>query len=334
LPVHNAIYGLKLKSNLQIPGLLVCPDFSEPDVCVHLNENSGIIPASSRDIPIFYSSPFLNKGQPLVRVGKLDCGTFVFLYADGVRFGVENTGRHVWADWPEGYALSDAATYLVGPIIGFVLRLRGVVPLHASSIVIGDRAIAVMGESGAGKSTTSAAFAKLGYAILAEDVAALTDCGSDFLIQPGYPRVNLWPDSVQALFGAHDALPLMTPTWEKRFLPLDEGTGRFQKHPLPLAAIFLLGRRVPHSPDFGIKKIHPASALIQVVTHSYVNYILDHEMRRKEFAVLAKLVGQVPVYEVHPIADPQRVYDLCEAIAAVVANESLAHLESDLVGVS
>ncbi len=100
---------------------------------------------------------------------------FGFFYSDGVRFAVEREGREIWGDWPDGYSLEDACTYLIGPVIAFALRLRGVVSLHASAISVGDQSIALMGVPGAGKSTTAAAFALLGFPILSDDVVVLED---------------------------------------------------------------------------------------------------------------------------------------------------------------
>ena len=51
---------------------------------------------------------------------------------------------------------------------------------HASTVVIGGRAVAFCGPQGAGKSTTAVALAQQGYAVPAEDVAALDDRGSGF----------------------------------------------------------------------------------------------------------------------------------------------------------
>src|SRR5207244_6105024 len=115
--------------------------------------------------------------------------------------------------------------------------------LHASAVAVADRAIALVGLPGAGKSTAAAAFACAGYPVISDDVVALEDHGERFLVQPGYPRVNLWPDSVRRLFGSEDALPRITPTWEKRYLPLGQKGHPFASKPLPLAAVYILDSR-------------------------------------------------------------------------------------------
>src|SRR3990172_8951778 len=202
LSVRHRIYGLQIAANHAIPGLLplVEPDSEQIDLRVRLKGTPAFPPGVS-DSPAdyFYASPYGDAtGHPALRVARLAGGAyFGFFYSDGVRFAVDREGRELWADWPDGYALEDAATYLVGPVLGFVLRLKGIIPLHASAIAIEDQAITLLGLPGGGKSTTAAAFAHRGFAVLSDDVVALDDGGGRFLVAPGYPRVNLWPDSVR-----------------------------------------------------------------------------------------------------------------------------------------
>jgi hypothetical protein len=252
-----------------------------------------------------------------LRVASYAAGAyFAFFYSDGPCFVIDRDGRQLWADWPEGYAIEDAATYLVGPVLGFVLRLQGITPLHASAIALDDRAIALVGMPGAGKSTTAAAFAHLGFAVLSDDVVALEDCRDRFLVAPGYPRVNLWPDSVRTLLGSEQALPRITPTWEKHYLPLNEGGRRFQSEKLPLGAVYFLGERDPGSRAPVIREVAAGEALVNLVANTYVNYLLDRPMRHREFDLLSRLVTGVPVREIRPSADPSGVLAMCQAVAA------------------
>lgn len=244
-----------------------------------------------------------------------DAGCFEFVYSDGARFGVEDQGREVWADWPDGYTFEDAATYLMGPILGFVLRVQGVTPLHASVVAVDDRAVAIVGSPGTGKSTTAAAFACLGYPVLSDDIGSLTDGQHGFLIQPGYPRVNLWPDSVRLLFGSEDTLPRVTPTWDKRFLTLDQSRYHFRERPSPLAAVYVLTEPQAGRTRLQFEQLAGWHAVQTLLANTYVNYLLDAQMRRREFELLCRLVTSVPVRRVARRADP---FGLCEAVAADV----------------
>ncbi len=266
----------------------------------------------------FYVSPNCNEqGHPTLRVGTVADGAyFVLVYGDGVRFAVNRSGSEVWMDWPETSSLEDAATYFMGPVLGYVMRRRGMVSLHASSVAIGERAIAFVGEGGAGKSTTAATFAALGYPILSDDLVPLVDQAGHFFAQPGYPRVNLWPDSVRALFGSEDGLPRITPTWEKRFLAVDREGYRFQSNPIPLGAVYYLFPRDAATSSSSFETMTASSALITLVAHTYVNYLLDAQMRSQEFAVLGRLVAAVPVRHVKPPNDPSRLREFAESIVA------------------
>jgi hypothetical protein len=286
---------------------------------IRLNERAEFASKFSATLTdIFYTSPNSNlNGDSNLHAGMLNGSEYYgFFYTDGPRFAVDLAGREIWADWPAGYALEDACTYLIGHVFNFVLRLRGFTSLHASSIVVGDKAIAVMGVPGAGKSTTAAAFARLGYPVLSDDVAVLDDQGSRFLVQPGYPRVNLWPDSVRALFGSEDELPLITPTWGKRYLALNQNGYRFQSDPLPLSAIYMLHDREDASAIPVVEELSGADAFMTLAGNTYLNFLLNAGMRKREFEVLSRVAAGVPIRRVHPAGDSSKVFELCEAIAA------------------
>jgi hypothetical protein len=182
-------------------------------------------------------------------------------------------------------------------------------------VAVGARAIALVGLPGAGKSTTAAAFASAGFPVLSDDIVAMADKGAQFLVQPGYPRVNLWPDSVCRLFGSEDALPRITPTWEKRYLALGQNGHGFASSPLPLGAIYVLDSRDETLTAPVIEEVSGQEAFMELVANTYVNYLLDQEMRRTEFDVLGRVVSEIPVRRVHPQPEPSAIFNLCEAIA-------------------
>jgi hypothetical protein len=311
------VYGLRLAANMALPGLPLQRNSETPDVQIRL-KGGWPFPAT---LPAFGGGLYSSSDGGPVRLPNLQVGLssnrehFGFFYADGVRFAVDRRGSEVWADWPENYTLEDACTYLVGPVMGFVLRLRGTVCLHASAVAIGDRAIALVGSPGAGKSTTAAAFACAGFSVISDDIVAVAHTGDQFLVQLGYPRVNLWPDSVLTLFGSKDALPCITPTWDKRYLPLVQNGHPFASRPLPLGAIYILDSRDAALTAPVVEEVSGEEAFMALVANTYVNYLLDQDMRRTEFDLLSRLVSETPVRRVRSLNDPSAVFDLCEAIA-------------------
>lgn len=312
------LYGLGVRVNRPLAGLAGLPP---PVAGIDVDVEFGALPSNAEAntscdlLPVFVS-PYLDAhGLANLRVTRLvNWGATRMDYSDGSVFVIDNGGYRVWGITPPHQTLEDTAAYFLGPIMGVVLRMRGLTCLHASAVVVGGCAIALVGASGAGKSTTAAAFAHLGYPVLTDDVLALTDGGDCFHVRPAYPRVRLWPESVVGLFGAVDKLPLMTPNWDKRFLSLNEPGYRFQTESLPLAAVYFLRERLVDAREVKIGAVSPSEALMTLVADSYAANYLYHSPRAKEFEMLSRLVQGVSLRSVAAVNDFARIGDLCEAI--------------------
>jgi hypothetical protein len=318
LAVVHAVYGLRILSNISLPSVAISNDSGQIDLRIHLKEQLEFTSRfSTNPTQIIYTRVNPNgNGEVEIQIASFEDGRYIgFFYQDGAKFYLERSGREIWADWPENYTLEDASTYLMGPVLAYALRLLGIVSLHASSIAVDGHAIAILGSPGAGKSTTAAAFASLGFPVLSDDVVVLQDQGNRFFVQPGYPRINMWSDSVRSLFGSEDALPLITSTWTKRYLPLDQNGYRFQAGPLPLGAVYLLNYIGPKVAITEVEDITGTEAMISLVAHTYINYLLRGEMRSFEFEVLKRLAAEVPIRRVRPTGDPTMVFELCETLA-------------------
>ena len=314
---YSSIYGLGIAINHRIPGIRVSDSIKNGvDVKISLGSAPTWLDKNISSGNIWYSTPCQEPAPPRLVIWKLADGRYYRLrYADGTEFLVDSEGTEVWGTWPNNnLTLEDAATYLLGPIMGFVLLLRGSISLHASAVALGNQAIALVGPAGSGKSTTAAAFADRGYGILAEDVATLNDQGSTFWLQPGYPCIRLWPHSVETLYGAPDELPKLTPTWDKCFLDLSQDKYRFHEQPLPLAAIYMLGPRIEDSNAPYVRSLSSAESLMSLVANTYATNLMDKEMRAREFELLSRLVSQVPVRRLTPSNLPERIGRLCDTI--------------------
>jgi hypothetical protein len=262
----------------------------------------------------WYVSAEQDGDRPALQASTLAAGRYFKLsYGDGTAFIVDRPGTEIWATWPDPLTLEDTATYLLGPVLGFVLRLRGVTCLHGSAFVVNRRAIALIGPPQAGKSTTAAAFSRMGHPIMADDIVALSERNGVLYVAPTYPQLRLWPDSVAMLYGSADALPRLTPTWDKRGLDLTQSGYRFQRRPLPLSAVYVLGDRSGDG-EPAVERLSGRENLMALVANTYVGYLLDAVMRREEFETLARLAASVPVRRIVPSADPSHLSKLCARI--------------------
>ena len=305
-------FGLRVRVNRPLSVFLPTAP-CEPDVSLCL-AGTCPNPFDKLEREEWHRSPYTDdSGQPQLCVWKLAGGDYLhFRYCDGPEFFIDRAVQSVWSFWPEQVDFADVLTYLAGPFFGYLLSLRGVTLLHASAVAVGDKAIALVGPPGAGKSTTAAAFASAKFPVLSDDIVAIREQDGEFLAQPAYRRLCLWPDSVAALYGSPDALPRLTPSWEKRGLKLD-GDYQFEERELPLAAVYMLGERLSAHPGGEISGLSPRDFLIRLVGNTYGNRLPSHT-RGREFDVLARLVDHVPGRSINPHPSPQNVRGLCASI--------------------
>lgn len=292
-------YGVTLSSTHAIPGLPARPPGATrtADLAIRFGETPSWAGAANGRAGLALHHRLHGEGRHSLR------------YADDTSFYLDLPAATIWATWPRALTLEDTATYLLGPVLGFYLRLAGQVCLHGSAVVLGGRCAVFIGPSGAGKSTLAAAFAALGQAVLTEDVACLDAAGEGFAVRPGYPRIRLWQDAEPLLPGWREALPKLTPNWDKGYLPL--GEARFHATAAPLGAIYLLQQRREMAPPCQVRELSGQAVLSQLIANTYGKRLVDRHLRAHEFDVLGRLARAVPVRALALSADGARLADAC-----------------------
>jgi hypothetical protein len=310
-------YGLNLTSNCVIPGLCANPTSVCADVIITIGGATppDWVSKAQHVSPSLTRSRSPQSDNPAWSVVSRSGGsTYELEFADSTQFVVARAGDRLWGKSPDWMTLEDFAVYVRGPALGLILQCRGITALHASSVVIAGHAVVMCGERESGKSTTAAALSRRGIAVLAEDISALAEQNDAIFVEPGYPRVCLWPDAVENLFGKPDAIPKLTPTWEKRFLPLDGTLAEFDPQRRALGTIYLLAPRDSTANSPRIEELRRRDALLALVQNTYMNKVLDREKRGAEFDMLSKIVTQIPVRKIVPHVDPARLGKLCDLI--------------------
>jgi len=348
LPFVYSVFGLLLRSNLPLPGV---PPVSRPDgaalaaserpsvsvaaarghgepafrdLSIHLAAPSPWLTNATSKEELQYTSAYLDEsGAPVLKIWRGPEDSFLRLdYSDGTQFWFDHGRENLWAAWPAALTLENALSYLLGPVLGLLLRLRGIVCLHASAVAFGDRCAVFVGTEGAGKSTTAAAFARKGYPVLSDDIVALAIISDGtkqepvaprFQVLPAYPHLCLWPDSAE-MIGSPAELPRLSPLGEKRRLILGSDGTRFASRPLPLGAIYLFAPR-QGDPAPTIAPAPAKSSLLSLLANTYANNLLDKQMRAAEFTVLDRLVAGVPIRILTPHQEPGRLERLCTMVA-------------------
>jgi hypothetical protein len=297
---YYRLFGLDVHSDVALPGVqsrIWPPQQDAAPVNIRLSDygSDKIANEAEQGILVFDS----RKNEPDVRIEYFSSARFYrFLYSDGIMFEISSDGENVRGSWPPDMSLEDALTYLLGPIFGFILRIRGFTALHASAAIINGYAVAFVGGGGAGKSTIVAALARAGHGVLSDDIAVLEETSGTFRIKPSYPQIRLWPDSVSILFGTKDALPKVVPSsdwWDKCFLDLERDGFYFHGEALPVRFTYILE---PRSTSVRIARadvIPSIEAFPRLVANTCVNYALSSDMRRREFHALGRFVEQITI---------------------------------------
>jgi hypothetical protein len=312
-----SVYGLGLGVDRPLSRLFGAPPAPQVDVELTLGSmppwRDELVESSSQLWQV-RESPDPNR--PWLSVWKVGGSHIRLDYFDGVDVLLSSDGTRVWTTWPDTMTLDDVSAYLLGPVMGIVLRLRGTPSLHASAVAIGDRTAVFVGTKGAGKSTTAAALVARGCGVVADDVVPLTQRGTTWFAGPGYGCLRLWHDAIGALARADAAFAQLPAEAgdDAYHVNLAEHRIAFRNEALPLGAIYIFEGRSNNAESPSVSSIRPARGLMDLVTHSFANTYLDASSRAREFEALADVVSRVPLRSVRAHTDLARLPELCDLV--------------------
>lgn len=302
MPEAYVAYGLRIHSALSLPELVPAPGpSSEPadiEIRIVTPNHATAATDSAWDIPAldpaaaFASTP----GALPVHIGRdaeghygdirwPDVGRFVVRIAE--RDGVTRVSAVPHA----GTADAVLRLILLGPVLALTLHLRGWLVLHGSAVEIGGGAVAMLGTSGRGKSTTAGALTARGHPLVADDVVAILPAGGPITTVPAYPQLKLQPDAATAITGSAETLPRLTAVDEKRsYHPIE----RFAAAAMPVRTILILDD-APAESGHDAPPLARRDALLAIVQHAYGAPMLEEGDATRRFTQLGRVAATVPV---------------------------------------
>jgi len=156
----------------------------------------------------------------------------------------------------------------VGPVLA-LLTLPHVVCLHAAAILVRDRAVLFLGESGTGKSSTAHLLASQpGFEFACDDVAVIDSLTRELLLGPR--RAWLRGEGV-----------------EKTHVDFDDGVPS-----APIAAIVRMRREARYSCDL----MPSHQAVIEILLASFRLTHIDNTMKERVNRELVQIARHIPVY--------------------------------------
>jgi len=270
--VHDyRVFGLKVRSELELPDLFADRSDAAPDVTI----SRGSVNAAP--------DPGLHAED----------GAMVLVIRDVARFRIAG-GSSIIVDPGSGVPARNVRLFLLGSAFGALLHQRGLLPLHANAVEIGGKAVAFTGASGAGKSTLAAWFHDSGCRILADDICVVRlDSGRPVAFR-GVARLRLWRDALEASGRRaedHVQSAMLEEIRDKFDVPL--GADRAARAQLPLAAVYVLDR----GDQFSVARMGGAAAAEAVFANTYRGNFIGHAgTAQVHFRTCTELANAIPVY--------------------------------------
>lgn len=282
------------------------------------------------------------KGQSILEI-RLDDGDlwlsssksengYVLHFPDLCSFRIRPSEMRIDCDPAPGIAESTIAHLILDHAIPRLLSLTpGFMVFHASAIRIENQVVAVLGQSGQGKSTLAAWFAARGFPLLTDDclVVRWDEAAGQWLAQPSYPSVRLWPDSVDAL-----AIP-ESELREFAGYSLKKRTGRevdfrFASAGAPLTACFVLRgasqgdeTEPVHSGPPELRPLSVNESFLALAGAVFRIAPDDPQVNRREFEVLTSLTATVRFWDLNYERQYRSLPDVQDVIIKAV--QSKAH---------
>jgi hypothetical protein len=157
------------------------------------------------DVEIVHGEVPAELGDSSQPRGEYDiCGSDILLREPQVGRFLVRDGKRIVIDAQTNADKRLIRGALAGPALATLLHQRKAMPLHASCVARDGRAIAFVGDSGAGKSTTAMLFRNRGYEIITDDIvtchtrpSGATD--QDMAVNPAGRSPKLWHDAAGML---------------------------------------------------------------------------------------------------------------------------------------
>ena len=268
--------GVTFESELQLPEIPHPKGRNKPSVSIHFGQVPLSLEGATGRGAAYDAAP----GQLLL---KTPIGRYLIRH-----------GREIVIDPTPTATESEVRVFLLGSAWGALLHQRGILPLHASTVQVGDHCVAFAGVSGAGKSSLAAHLHERGYPLVGDDICPvrfLPGCGA--VAFRGFPRLKLWADSMKAL--GRDATAYSQPRTEleKYELPTD----RYTTEPFePLRRLYLLCKTRDRSPA-GIQPVDGPDRLQALLAHTYrFRYLEGFDLKEEHFKTCAVVLSSISIF--------------------------------------
>ena len=203
-----------------------------------------------------------------------------------------------------------ARAYLRTTVVAFLLAQRQAIALHANAVEVNRGAVLIAGDSGAGKSTTSAALLSRGHRHLADDLSVLRAREDVVTVEAATPGMRIAPETAEA-FGL-DITRAEGPDITGKLL-----LRHAMQPPRPVLAIVVLTATAGARP--GIARVRGAAAVSLIEGHVYRSWLLRRVWATQMFDWTADVVSRTTVHALERGDGEMTVEEVADAVERVIA---------------
>ncbi|MEO8077010.1 MAG: hypothetical protein ABI818_11810 [Acidobacteriota bacterium] len=251
------------------------------------------------DIDISLSTAPPPRGRPVyVYRGRYQlaveaCGDdWLIRHGDNLGVTIAKSGRVLDCHCPDPARLPLLTEILTRRVLPRISGLHGRLPMHGATLGDGHGATMLLGSSGAGKSTMTAALARyLGWGIFSDDMSIVSDEGRH-MVFPTTLGVSVWRQS---------QLALGLPPEECRPLQNYEGKAWYSPAPAvapppqPLEAVILLSFDL-NGGEIDCRRLAGPDALVKVSSQLVAFNPRDNRAIAALFERATRLIATIPIY--------------------------------------
>lgn len=241
--------------------------------------------------------------------------------------------QRVWLNWPSlgqfmaqngNELIVDTTTtdegllslFTMSEAVGLLLFQRGYFLLHGSAIQLNQKGIVFVGQPGAGKSTTVAAFANRGVGVMSDDLVCIrvNEMGKPSLI-PAFSQIKIWENSVDGLQISKRGLD-----------PVREGANKFSWHEsvsfeenaVPLEQIFVL---TPTDQSAGtVSEVPMSQRPIELVSYFPLpDTLLQGEALKEHFEKSVRIAHTISLFRLSRPASFKKLYAFVDHLKTTLA---------------
>jgi hypothetical protein len=273
---HYFYQGLRVSAQFPLPewtAFGTMAPTAKPDVLISLHDGSAAT-------------------EPRVPVPDWTPGDEFAFFAPGIGSFRITGGREIAVAPLPGIQTDALQPWLAGAAWGALCYQRGLLILHASSVGLGDGAIAFCGLAGSGKSTMAAHLHAQGYALVGDDLCRI-EFPSDgpIRIHPSAPRLRLAKYALAGLSQKTEDFQAENGSPDRK---INFWAQNRSIEPLPLRAIYLLGWG-----EWSLRRLTGAEALSRLLASATYRGELLHSLKRTgpHAHLCLELLRRVPIWD-------------------------------------